>query len=544
MKYFALICFLLVVLPSAYPIYAGNIGYAKMLYSVEGDMKDATMYLHVPFDSEYQKVEQITALSTYEDEIGRYAKLTGNFKFEAIIDVNTSAAEINSNPLMPLNLPSMKEYLKSSGKITPNNTQIRALAKEISHGLPRELDVIKAVVDWVRQNIEYYYDENRTITVLTAQQLLQTKKGVCGDFSVLTASLLRSLGIPTKYIEGWQYTGESFQLHAWLEAYVPGTGWVSVDPTNGEIGLLDAGHIKVMEGVDPSEMANKIRYVGTLPDYKIKRNVTLLTYKPFYSLFDTQLSISPRIAGPSELVRANLEIKNLKDTYMIASLNIVTTKGLRLLDDFKTVILPPRSKKNVSFAFYVPDDLEEGYSYTYFVKIYGPNVSVTEAMQAEASKESKPISNIEVNTLYKYLRNNSISIAFLLHNVGTVAIENIEASLSCGAFKQKKSIALLPGEKKSIDFSIPVVANKSSYIFTLELTYEGKRQMQSIYFEIPSNEGEQENSEGIPVFKVIITVLIAVLIFVFILLIVPYISKGKKPFASRISLHKIIKKKK
>jgi transglutaminase-like putative cysteine protease len=68
-------------------------------------------------------------------------------------------------------------------------------------------------------------------------------KGVCQDFAHLTIGLLRSVGIPARYVSGYLFAADEtsadddraavvVQTHAWVEASVPGQGWWAVDPTN------------------------------------------------------------------------------------------------------------------------------------------------------------------------------------------------------------------------------------------------------------------------------------------------------------------------
>ena len=69
------------------------------------------------------------------------------------------------------------------------------------------------------------------------------RKGVCQDFTHVGLSILRTAGIPARYVCGYIETdpprsGEKLALvgavatHAWIEVLVPGRAWVAIDPTN------------------------------------------------------------------------------------------------------------------------------------------------------------------------------------------------------------------------------------------------------------------------------------------------------------------------
>lgn len=73
------------------------------------------------------------------------------------------------------------------------------------------------------------------------QFLFQTQKGFCGHFSGAMVFMLRAVGIPARVVAGYQggewnpYEGylvvRQYDAHAWVEAWLPGQGWVRLDPT-------------------------------------------------------------------------------------------------------------------------------------------------------------------------------------------------------------------------------------------------------------------------------------------------------------------------
>lgn len=65
------------------------------------------------------------------------------------------------------------------------------------------------------------------------------KRGSCRDLSWMHIHMLRHLGIAARFVSGYLYleTDEKpmFELHAWVEVFLPGAGWVGFDPTHGLI---------------------------------------------------------------------------------------------------------------------------------------------------------------------------------------------------------------------------------------------------------------------------------------------------------------------
>ena len=73
-------------------------------------------------------------------------------------------------------------------------------------------------------------------------ETLQTRRGSCRDFAVLMIEAARSLGVAARFVSGYIYTPDSVGFagggatHAWMQAYLPGAGWIDFDPTNAIIG--------------------------------------------------------------------------------------------------------------------------------------------------------------------------------------------------------------------------------------------------------------------------------------------------------------------
>jgi len=79
------------------------------------------------------------------------------------------------------------------------------------------------------------------------------RAGVCQDYTHAMLALTRMLGIPARYVSGYLETSPGRTLgsdasHAWVEAYLPGSGWVGFDPTNGVV--VGQAYIKVGHGRD------------------------------------------------------------------------------------------------------------------------------------------------------------------------------------------------------------------------------------------------------------------------------------------------------
>ena len=98
---------------------------------------------------------------------------------------------------------------------------------------------------------EFKYIKGITTIETTVKEILDHRSGVCQDFAHVMLEMLRSLGIPCRYVSGYVCPNESGMrgegaTHAWIEAWLPGAGWVGNDPTNN-VWVIN-NHVKLAVG--------------------------------------------------------------------------------------------------------------------------------------------------------------------------------------------------------------------------------------------------------------------------------------------------------
>lgn len=134
-------------------------------------------------------------------------------------------------------------HLASTLPVPSEHPEIRRLAREATAGRASTEDRIAALVAWIQDNVE-----QRAVDVFSAIDVLETRKAECQGNTYLYAALARSLGIPTRVVNGLVYSSElgGFLYHTWAESRIDGR-WQAVDPTFGQV-RADATHIKLVEG--------------------------------------------------------------------------------------------------------------------------------------------------------------------------------------------------------------------------------------------------------------------------------------------------------
>ena len=90
----------------------------------------------------------------------------------------------------------------------------------------------------------------------TPVETLGQRSGTCRDFAVLMIEAVRALGFAARFVSGYVYNPSKTEgllgggnTHAWVRIFLPGSGWVEFDPTNGITG--NRGLVRVAVARDP-----------------------------------------------------------------------------------------------------------------------------------------------------------------------------------------------------------------------------------------------------------------------------------------------------
>ena len=142
------------------------------------------------------------------------------------------------------------EYTMPSPLVDPDT--VSALALRVASGSNSLLRVIRAVIGWVYEEVEYL--RGMTGVATTAEQVAAAMVGVCQDKTHLALGMLRSLDIPCRYASGL-LTGQTGETHSWLEFLHPESGWVGADPTRGVIAPPARDYVKLSVGRDYTDVS-------------------------------------------------------------------------------------------------------------------------------------------------------------------------------------------------------------------------------------------------------------------------------------------------
>ena len=139
-------------------------------------------------------------------------------------------------------------FLRQTAATAPS-AELGEIGRAATAKYPKELDRLHAIMAEIRSRIAYVVGATHAHT--TAAEALADGKGVCQDHAHAMLAVVRSLGIPGRYVTGYLVTdvdGPATASHAWAEALVPNLGWVGFDAANGKCPTAD--YVRVATGLD------------------------------------------------------------------------------------------------------------------------------------------------------------------------------------------------------------------------------------------------------------------------------------------------------
>lgn len=137
---------------------------------------------------------------------------------------------------------------------------------------------VEYLTNWIRENVSYIPGSTDVGTIASTTMI--NRSGVCQDFVHLSLAILRTLGIPCRYVSGYLYPGDSNEIgevvvgesHAWAQVWLG--DWYGIDPTN-DIPVAQR-HVLVGWGRDYQDVAPVKGVINGNPECEMSVSVRLV----------------------------------------------------------------------------------------------------------------------------------------------------------------------------------------------------------------------------------------------------------------------------
>jgi transglutaminase-like putative cysteine protease len=191
---------------------------------------------------------QLTIISDALVDIDAQLPIPEDMSYEAWSDLEQLVEKKDYwDMLMPSHFarssPELEELATEIGATERTGRSPLAFLRDISSGVYRSFKYVK----------------KSTAVNSPIEDALRSRQGVCQDFAHIMIALVRNARIPCRYVSGYLYhTSENSHpsadgaTHAWVEALLPGVGWVGFDPTINQ--LAGEKHIRTAIGRDYADV--------------------------------------------------------------------------------------------------------------------------------------------------------------------------------------------------------------------------------------------------------------------------------------------------
>ncbi|MBI4725677.1 lasso peptide biosynthesis protein [candidate division TA06 bacterium] len=189
---------------------------------------------------------------------------------QAITDSQKQIVQITTeqtSELQPVNgkPDKLEEYLMPTVLIQSEDEDVKQLALKLTKGLTDPWQKALVLEKWVYENLE----KTMTVSLPSAVEVLQSRRGDCNEHATLFAALARAAGLPAKICLGVVYLDGKFYYHAWNSVYCG--KWIELDPTFGQA-PADAARLRLVEG----DLSQQTRLLSAFGNLKIE----ILEHRP------------------------------------------------------------------------------------------------------------------------------------------------------------------------------------------------------------------------------------------------------------------------
>ena len=224
-------------------------------YEYDNPVRESVNEIRIlPYQSQDQEVLQQNLNITMHPPVHTFTdywgNVTGTFNLlqphrELVIDnklivrtTNPAQLHLNYDAGFAELKTDINGFLRMLELTKPDAIEAQKKLKEIIRQLTKTKSIAAIAEEACRYIFEnFQYIKGITNVETTVNEILEHRSGVCQDFAHVLLQLLRTLGIPCRYVSGYICPNKNGMrgegaTHAWVEVWIPGQGWTGLDPTN------------------------------------------------------------------------------------------------------------------------------------------------------------------------------------------------------------------------------------------------------------------------------------------------------------------------
>jgi hypothetical protein len=333
---------------------------------------------------------EVNAMQIYWEQPGDFAQC----QLQATVQTHSDVMPVRHKIPFPVpidSIPSNVQIYLLPQNIANSSPQINNIASSVTSNTNDLYHAVYNIAEWVHNNIQYKFTSSQKPQ--SATSVLSSKRGKCDELTALFVSMVRSVGIPARFISGYAYNEnmhvfeQRWTGHSWAQVYFPNVGWVPFDVTERQYGYVDAGHVMLCVSLDAYQ--EDIEYVAHGVDFEPKADDLNVVVEPNGIIsktcrdIDIGLNVQAKEVGFGSAAVVVVTVKNNRDCYISAQLDIVRPREIKALnlDESSRIhmLLNPREVKEYPLFFIMDDKqgYQSGYSYEYPFSISSPSSSAT-----------------------------------------------------------------------------------------------------------------------------------------------------------------------
>ena len=246
--------------------------------------KETKLWIPYAVSDKYQSITDVkvtgdfAASAVYTEKLNGTPMLFARWDKDAVSRKLSYSFAVERDEIQLRHLPTLEpswnradyaEFLKPTS-IGPTDGEIKKLADSITKGKPTVLAKARAIYDWTCENM-YRDPATRGCGKGDVCELLKKPGGKCTDISSVYIALARAAGVPAREVFGVRLGKKPQEdvttwQHCWVEFFLPGFGWVPVDPADVRKAML----VEKLELQDAKTREYRDYFWGGIDPYRVK----------------------------------------------------------------------------------------------------------------------------------------------------------------------------------------------------------------------------------------------------------------------------------